>query len=64
MKKGCTFAPVFDLKTELFETDEKKEIACVVLRIKICRRHEDESRPFRKSRGEQACLLSRDEETR
>ncbi|MBO7100788.1 MAG: hypothetical protein J6V98_02050, partial [Bacteroidales bacterium] len=30
LEKGCTFAAVFrQRKTELFETDEKKEIACV-----------------------------------
>ena len=30
-------------KRQLFETDEKKEIACVGIHIKICVRHEDES---------------------
>ena len=64
MEKVCIFAAVFREKTELFETDEKKEIACVGIHIKICVGHEDESRPFRKSRGEQVYLLSRDEETR
>ena len=44
LKNGCTFALVFDEKTELFETDEKKEIACVDIHIKICVRHEDESK--------------------
>ena len=30
MKKGCTFAAVFDKTgTEKFETDERLEIACV-----------------------------------
>ena len=44
MEKGCTFAAVFDRKTEQFETNEKIEIACVNLHIKICRGHEDESK--------------------
>ena len=48
MEKVCIFAAVFREKTELFETDEKKEIACVGIHIKICVRHEDESKVKKK----------------
>ena len=54
MENGCIFASAFAekrglLKTpergqENIETDEKTEIACVVIHIKICVRHEDESK--------------------
>ena len=50
LEKGCIFASAFAEKTAvekkraIFETDEKKEIACVVIHIEICVRHEDESR--------------------
>ena len=49
-ENGCIFASAFAEKTAvekkrvLFETDEKKEIACVGIHIEICMRHEDESR--------------------
>jgi hypothetical protein len=50
LENGCIFASAFAEKTavekkrQLFETDEKKEIACVGIHIKICVRHEDESK--------------------
>ena len=45
LKNDCTFAPAFEKKKqELFETDEKKEIACVNPYIKVWGGHEDESK--------------------
>ena len=48
LEKGCTFASVFRRgKRQYIETDEKKEIACVKLRIYIkeyAAGHEDESK--------------------